>query len=124
MLLLDKGYARYTIKFKVRQLSKLGHWLDINKINLNALNEKILDRYLESRINDSMSIGQLSTYLDFLEYLRDKNLICSDSTNGLKVPLDKEKQNFSDYLSKERNLVKLTIHRYTSLIVPFLEKMF
>ena len=65
MLLLDKGYAMYTIKFKVRQLSKLGHWLGIHKIHVDGLNEDIIDKYLESRISDSKSTGQLSTYYFF-----------------------------------------------------------
>jgi len=120
VLLFDKGYAKFTVKLKIRQLSKLGRWLDKHEFDSNELDEQILDRFIESQSNNKTNRhGVLSTLHNFLQFLRDKDIV-----NTAKVkkenPFEDVEYGFVNYLSQERNISQSTIDRYISLIRPFI----
>ena len=74
--LCQLGYARKTVRGRLRLLDNLQRWLDRNNLALVALHEPVVLRFLEERRSQGrLWKGDAPTAHHFLRHLREKGAI-------------------------------------------------
>jgi site-specific recombinase XerD len=124
-LLLDQGYATWTVKPKLRLVAHFDQWLHWRKLGVDELDEQALVRFLRYRKKKGYAArSNQSTLRDLLQYLRDTSATPASATPGDGSPLQQVERSFAQYLIQERGLCKETGAGYLYCVHRFLSERF
>jgi len=119
------GYARSTMRERLRLLDDLEQWLKRKRLVLVDLQEQVVERFLEKRRRAGrLRNSDPRTVHHFLEHLRDKSIIPSTDLPIDRSPLAMLQKQYETYLRKERGLSPVTIGRYWCFLRHFLVERF
>lgn len=123
--LLELGYKPTTVRTRLVLLGSFGRWLLGNEIAVPALNEQILDIFLdERRAQGRLHRGLASIIHNLLGYLRDEGVIPHPEPVSEESPLAGLEHRYENYLKAERGLVQATWDGYRPFIHRFLVERF
>src|SRR4051794_4766101 len=101
--LCQLGYARSTVRPRLRFLDDLQRWLGRKDLSLVSLHEPVVLRFLEERRSQGrLWKGDAPTAHHFLRHLREKGAIPAPAPAVDLSPLAALRQRYEDYLTKER----------------------
>jgi site-specific recombinase XerD len=121
----ELGYARFTVRDRLRLLRDLERWLERRSLKLVDLDEQVVGRFLERRRRqDNLRRGHARAISDFLEHLRQRRAVPLPEPLLDDSPLATLRKRYQNYLQKERSLSPQTIARYWCLLRLFLVERF
>jgi site-specific recombinase XerD len=121
--LSKRGYARWTVREKIRMVASLSRWLQREKRRVEDLDEHIVTDFLRyGRCKGLSQHGAPPALRDFLGHLRDGDVIPHARVEH--GPLHNIEGCFTRYLIEERGLSKSTIANYLSAARAFLSERF
>jgi site-specific recombinase XerD len=111
--LCELGYAKSTVRVRLRFLDNLGRWLGRQSLALDDLQEQVVNRFLEQRRRQGrLQKGDALAARHFLEYLRQKGAVCSPEPLAEKSSLATLRRQYESHLEKERGLAAVTAAGY------------
>ena len=124
-LLLERGYARSTVKQKVSIMIKLNQWLKKQALTIHNFNEVIISKFIKHLHTQCLVQKRAHcTLMMFLKHLRDDNVIPYLSQKSTHSIFRRIQQSFSQYLIQERGLTQGTMNVYVRVIRQFLGNCF
>ncbi len=124
-VLLGRGYSKWTVKTKIRAISRLSGWLQKRHLVIEDLNESCINKFIRYRkkrnllrSGDQLALKQLITFL------REKNILSVFVSEVRVSEIERTKNRFAKYLRRERGLSQATIDNYVSEIRRFLTERF
>ncbi len=124
-LLSKSGYAKSTVRKKIRQVSHLGEWLKRRRVGVDGLNGQTVAKFLHERQKHISSLhGVRSTLSQLLDYL------CESGTIPRAVPevednaIQRVEREFERYLVQERGLCEETALNRRRFVLRFLSERF
>ena len=124
-LLAREGYARFTVRQKLRLLVGLSRWLQRRKLQAADLDEKQLSLFLGyRRRRNGTRRGDAQTGRQLLRYLRGLGFTPSPPESIDDTPLSRIEQDFGGFLSSERGLKPATRVGYLRTVRGFLLQRF
>ena len=120
----ELGYARSTVRERLRLLDDLEQWLKRKRLVLVNLQE-VVERFLGTRRRARrLRNSDARTVHHFLEHLRSKGAIPSPELPVDRSPLAMLQKQYETYLRQERGLAPATIGRYWRFLRHFLVERF
>lgn len=123
--LSDRGYAKFTIKYKIRLVGVLSRWMHRQRLGVSDLDEQTTGKSLnylrsERRIHrdDMPTLGLL------LEHLRQSGVIPTPTPEVDNSELGCLERDFANYLAQERRLSQASLVNYLPVVRRFLEERF
>lgn len=123
--LTERGYAKFSIKYRIRLVAVLSRWMQRRRIGIGELDEQTTVKFLKYlRRKRRIQRGDMPTLRMLLEYLRELDAIptpapgVDDSEIGCVV------HGFANYLLQERRLSQASLNNYLPVVRRFLEKRF
>lgn len=111
--LCELGYARSTLRVRLRLLDDLGRWLGRQGLQLADLQEQTVNLFLaQRRVEARRGRGDARAVRHFLEHLRHKGAICSAEPMADESPLGILRRRYQSHLQKERGLAAVTVAEY------------
>ena len=121
----DLGYAPSTMRTQLQVLKNLIRWVQENDIVISNIDESITDRFLsESGRKGAVRRGEHKTLHRFLDHLRREGASPHPKPTLNDSPLAHLKNQYDDYLLKERGLSTVTGSRYWPYIQRLLLERF
>ena len=121
----DLGYSPSTMRTQLQILKKLIRWVQENDVVISNIDEGITDRFLsESGRKGAVRRGERKTLHCFLDHLRREGATPHSKPAVNDSPLAHLKNQYEDYLLKERGLSTATGPRYWPYIRRFLRERF
>ncbi|MCG7851044.1 MAG: site-specific integrase [Methanosarcinaceae archaeon] len=123
--LSEQGYAKFTIKYRIRLIAVLSRWMHRQRIGIRDLDEQTTVKFLKYLGRKRrIQRGDMPTLRMLLEYLRQLDVIptpvpeVDDSKIGCFVC------DYAKYLLQERGLSQACLNNYLPVVRRFLEKRF
>ena len=108
--LLGQGYATYTTRRKLRDISELGQWLRKRHILINELNEFCINKFVRYRKKRNPSRRNVqSTFKQFINFLRDNGVLSAFTPKIKDSEIQRIENSFAKYLRQERGLKQATL---------------
>jgi Phage integrase, N-terminal SAM-like domain len=120
--LIEQGYARETVRLKVKLVTDFGEWLKRNRVAVADLDERRVEAFLKHRRR--VHKGNLKTLQQFLAHLRRQNVVPARKLPCDRSPLAQILNRYETHLRTERGLVAHTILEYQSFVRKFLLERF
>lgn len=123
--LSQQGYKRGSLRYKIRWIAYLSHWLHRHRLGVEHLNEQRIERFLHQRYgrNDSRS-GIFGTFRDLLRWLRETGIIAPAIPRSDDTALGRLERDFVLYLTQERGLSAATVKNYLPTTHCFISERF
>jgi site-specific recombinase XerD len=119
------GYARSTVRERLRLLADLERWLERNSLALVDLDEQVANRFLEKRRRRGRPRkSHPRTVSLFLEHLREKGAIPAPQPTVDDLPLAMLQRRYENFLKKERGLSPGTASRNGRFLRRFIVERF
>ena len=124
--LTEQGYARSTIKTKIRFTGVLNRWMQQRGLTVGELDEQTTDQFLQElrRKKGRIVRDDVPTLKRLLECLRHLGVISTPPPEVDDSELGRIEHDFSNYLERERRLSQTTIVYYLPVVRRFLEECF
>lgn len=124
--LLEKGYARHSVRAYVRAIIGFEHWLFQHQIPVRDLDDKVIDRYLGQRQQGPGRLYRCDppALRMALEHLRATGVTPCPQPIGQLSPVDQLVGRYEIYLRVERGLVQRTVDCYRPTVRGFLLQQF
>jgi site-specific recombinase XerD len=123
VVLSDEGYARTSIKEKLRVVADFRGWLHQQHFELNGLSDLSIDEFMKyQRRKDPIRRGHAATLRLLLAHLGSPDIILESKEQ--ECGAHNIEIGFAQYLSRERGLSPITIGRYIPLVRYFLNERF
>jgi site-specific recombinase XerD len=123
--LCELGYARSTVRARLRLLDDLGRWLARQGPELTDLQEQVVNRFLQERQRQGrLGRGDARAARHFLEHLRQMGAVRSPEPAADESPLATLRRQYESHLEKERGLAASTITRYWLFIRHLISEHF
>src|SRR5262249_55901853 len=111
--LCELGYARSTVRARLRLLDHLGRWLGRHSLQLPDLHEQTVNLFLaQRRRQQRLRKGDARAARHFLEHLRQTGAVPSPEPATDESPLGALRRQYEEYLTKERGLAAATVAEY------------
>lgn len=124
-VLSDQGYAQYTIRRKLRDISELGRWLQKRHLTIDELNESYVDKFICYRKKrNRLRRNVQSTFKQFIDLLRYKSIIPLSTPKITDSEIQRIESNYAKYLQQERCLHQDTLNHHLRTIHRFLINRF
>jgi site-specific recombinase XerD len=122
---IELGYARFTVRDRLRLLRDLEGWLKRGRLALVDLDEQVVRQFLKKRRRQGKCRrGHPRALAHFLEHLRQKGALPSPAPVIDESPLAALQKRYQSYLQRERGLSPTTVVRYWHLLQRFLVERF
>jgi site-specific recombinase XerD len=121
-LLAAEGYARATLKDKLRLVAHLSRWLQQQSLPLTALDEQCVTQFLADHRCHQIGHGAEATCRRLLSYLRELGSIPPPVAIIDDTPLKRIEGDYRHYLAAERGLAVATIANYIPTVRLFLKE--
>jgi integrase/recombinase XerD len=123
--LSDQGYARYTIRHKLRMVSHLSHWLQRRGLGIEDVNERRVAEFLCSWGRSHVIYArERASFSTLLAWLRQKSLIAPTVIEHNESPFRFIEKDYIRYLTQERGLAAATVKNYVPTARLFLSGRF
>ena len=128
--LSDLGYTRSSIKAWLLVLGDLQQWLEGNNFGVSALEESLLERFLQDRKRRRQREGKTRTVVGIrtvyflLDHLRQQGVVVKARPPIARSPLALIRRRYDDYLRRTRGLSSATCSRYWPFLDQFLRQRF
>jgi site-specific recombinase XerD len=121
----QQGYARHSIRNQVVVIADFNQWLQQKHIELQDLNGKVVDRFVQHHQRQTgICRGDAGILRRFLVMLGQTGVV----EQNQKLPVQNSRQNITDefrrYLLQERGLSAATLQYYVPSIDQFLSERF
>ena len=124
-LLAALGYPRQSIVGKLRLIRNLSHWMELEGIGLEALDEQQARRFLSSRPPVSKLQGEAAALRLLLGHLRDGGRVpLPPAEPDSNDPIERIVGQYARSLVNERGLSSATLGRYLPIVRAFLAERF
>lgn len=124
-LLVEQGYCRRYIGYKLRTIARFSRWLNAHKIPVRTVSQKQVVQFLSK---DSPQIdlhtGQHSTLRDFLLLLQQSGVIHITPVLVKRTPIQQVVYLFGCHLIDDKGLSHKTVKQYSPFIKCFLTACF
>jgi site-specific recombinase XerD len=120
--LTGEGYAKWTVRLKLRLLAHLGEWLEQTNRAVTNLDTQLLEAFAEDQ--PRVRGGDLRTLEDFLNHLRERNVVPDRKLVPDPSPLAELLSRYEKHLRSERGLGVQTISVNQYFVRRFLEERF
>jgi len=116
------GYTAHTIKTQLSLISRLGRWMAIEEVGIEALDASRVEQFLVAdRASGRARTPTARSFDSLLDYLRHEGLIRPDEDAGEQPnPFVELIINYRQWLEFDRGLAPTTVHRYETLARKFL----
>lgn len=124
-VLLGQGYANYTTKRKLRDISELGQWLQKRHIPIDELSEFCINRFVRYRKKRNPSRRNVqSTFKQFIIFLCDNGMLSALTPEVKDSEIQRIENSFAKYLQQERGLNQATLKNYLPTVRRLLTDRF
>jgi site-specific recombinase XerD len=107
------GYAKQTVRARLRLLDDLARWLRQQSLELPELQDQVVNLFLaERRREGRLRNGNARAARHFLEHLRAQGAVRSPEPAADESPLGTLRRQYQSYLEKQRGLAAVTIAEY------------
>ena len=118
--LLEAGYTPKTVRWMLRDLSRLGRWMDAEDVEIGALSVAGVESWLAARrAADGYRVPTVRALRALLSYLGDVGVIGAEETPALS-PVEALVDGYRQWLIADRGLAAMTVLRYETLARRFL----
>ena len=122
-LLLELGYARPTIREKLRTVGRLSRWMAAKHRAIADLNEQCMEEFVDTeRHDDRYRRGVYSTALQLLAHLRDGGVVPTPEPARDDSPTAVLLSHYEGYLRRERAVAESTIEGYGRFVRAFVDE--
>ncbi len=123
--LSEQGYAKYTIKYRIRLVAALSCWMHRRAIGVTDLDEQATVKFLQCRRRKHrIQRADAPTLRSLLNYLRQTDVIPTPTPEADDSELARIECDFAEYLTRERRLSKASLVNYLPVVRRFLEERF
>ena len=123
--LFKQGYAKYTLKYQIRLVGALSSWMHQQTLSVNDLEEQMTVKFLKFRGQDHRSHrNDMPTLQSLLGYLRLSGAIAPATPEVDDSELGCIERDFTEYLTHERRLAKVSLTNYLPTVRQFLKERF
>jgi site-specific recombinase XerD len=123
--LCELGYARSTVRARLRLLDDLGRWLGRQSLELPDLQEQTVNLFLaERRRKGRLRKGNGRGARHFLEHLRQQGAVRSPEPAADESPLGTLRRQYQSHLEKERGLAAVTVAGYWRFVRRLIAERF
>jgi site-specific recombinase XerC len=120
--LLERGYRNKTIEMKLYLLADFGRWFGRSGRPVSHVDELLVKAFAKHKRH--LHLGGPKTLQQFLDHLRERNVIPDRKPVRAQSPLSTVLGEFGNYLRSERGLVTCTIRDQQSYARQFLDTRF
>jgi len=124
VLLASQGYARGSVIGKLRLVADLSRWLHRRQLPITALNEALVNQFLNDRRRRRFIHGSRATGKLLLSYLRSCGAIPPPTEVIDNSPLTRIEREYERFLASERGLSPATLINYLPTVRCFLTERF
>jgi len=123
--LSGQGYAKATIKVKIRVVSKLSQWLQKRHLIIEDLNESCINKFIRYREKRNLlRSGDQLALKQFITFLCGEGILSAFVPEIKASEIQHIENSFAQYLHQERGLTQVTIVNYLPTIRRFLAGRF
>jgi len=123
--LFEQGYAKYSLKYRIRLVGALSRWMDKHGFGVSDLDEQIATRFLKCRgRNRRIQLGDMPTLRSLLGHLRQSGVVPPATSEVDDSERSHLEGDFAEYLRSQRRLSKVTLLDYLSTVRRLLEERF
>lgn len=124
-VVMQRGYARSTIRLQLWLLADLGRWLKRQVLSIGDLRASVTDAFLKRRRRARrLRRGDAATLHLFLDHLQAEGVIPAPRPVVDRSTLGQLKDRYEEYLLKERGLSPWTAYRNWFVVRRFLTERF
>jgi site-specific recombinase XerD len=121
--LIQQDYSPQVLRYKIRWVAYLSHWLHQQRLGVDSLDEQRVERFLHQRRNTGgLEQGNRTTFRDLLRWLRAAGAIAPASSADEDTALSRLEKDFVSHLTRERGLVEATVKNYLPTAQCFLSE--
>ena len=120
--LFIQGYGHRTGQLKIRLVADFSRWLAQRHLEVKALNEEQVARFIKVRMQQRRwRPRHRQSLIQLLGYLREADIIAGPAVAVSDHPREQILREYADYLNDQRGLKQLTIDKYLPVARRFLE---
>ena len=118
--LLEAGYTPKTVRWMLRDLSRLGRWMDAEDVQIGALTVAGVESWLAARrAADGYRVPTVRALRALLSYLGEVGVMGEEEPPALS-PVEALVDEYRQWLIADRGLAAMTVLRYETLARRFL----
>lgn len=118
--LLEAGYTPQTVRMMLRDLSRLGRWMDAEGVQIGALTVTDVELWLAARrAADGYRVPPIRALRALLSYLGQVGVMGEEEPPALS-PVEALVDEYREWLVVDRGLAAMTVLRYETLARRFL----
>lgn len=118
--LLQAGYTPQTVRMMLKDLGRLGRWMDAEGVEVGAATVASIESFLSDwRAGGGRRVPTVRALRSMLTYLREVGVMIGEESPMLS-PVDALVSEYRDWLVAERGLAAMTVLRYETLARRFL----
>jgi site-specific recombinase XerD len=118
--LLDAGYTPQSARFMLRDLSRLGRWMDAEDVQIGALTVSCVESWLAARrAADGYRVPTVRALRALMSYLGEIGVMGAEEPLALS-PVEALVSGYRQWLIADRGLAAMTVLRYETLARRFL----
>ena len=118
--LLAAGYTPKTVRMMLRDLSRLGRWMDAEDVEIGALTVTSVESWLAARrAADGYRVPPIRALRALLSYLGEVGVMAVEEPSALS-PVEALVDGYRQWLIADRGLAAMTVLRYETLARRFL----
>jgi site-specific recombinase XerD len=118
--LLGAGYTPQTVRGMLRELARLGRWMDAAGVEVGAVTIAVIESSLADwRAAGGRRVSTIRALRSMLSYLGEVGVMVAEEPVAL-APVDALVSEYRDWLVSDRGLAEMTVLRYETLAHRFL----
>ena len=118
--LLELGYTPQTVRLMLKDLGRLGRWMQSEGVEVGAVDVASIEAFLASwRAGGGRRVPTVRALHSMLSYLRDVGVMIAEPPPALS-PVEGLVAEYREWLVGERGLAAMTVLRYETLARRFL----
>ena len=118
--LLEAGYTPQTVRMMLKDLGRLGRWMDAEGVEVGALTVTAIESFLGSwRAAGGRRVPTVRALRSLLSYLREVGVMGVEESSALS-PVEALVGEYREWLIADRGLAAMTVLRYETLARRFL----
>jgi len=123
--LAEQGYAKFTIKYRLRLVGTLSRWIHGRGFGVRDLDEQTTGKFLQYlRRKRRIQRGDEPTLRFLLEHLRQSGVIPTPTPEVDDSELGRIERDFATYLAEERRLSQASLDNSLPTVRKFLKERF
>lgn len=123
--LSELGYAKFTIKYRIRLVGVLSRWMHRRGFDVRDLDRQTIDKFLQYlQRKRRIQRGDVPALRSLLEHLQQSGVIPTPTPDVDDSELGRIERDFTNYLTQERRLSQASLANYLPAVRRFLKECF